>query len=151
MSAAQDVVLTDAQKDALVAAARQVQRRAYAPYSGFHVGAALLTRDGRVHLGVNVENASYPVGACAERIAIGAAYTAGESDIVAVAVATDAPIPVMPCGMCSQALFEVSPAMLVIASGAGDQRREVRVRDVLPFAYQGEGLVPVLPKPEPGR
>lgn len=143
--------LSQADKDALVAAARAVQHRAYAPYSGFHVGAALLTRDGKVHCGVNVENASYPVGACAERIAIGAAFTAGDRDIIAVAVATDAPIPVMPCGMCSQALFEVSPDLLVIASGAGDQRREVRVRDVLPFAYQGEGLTPVEPKSETTR
>jgi len=137
---AQPVTLDQAQKDALVAAARAVQARAYAPYSSFHVGSALLTRSGRVHLGVNVENASYPVGMCAERAAIGAAFTAGDSDVIAVAVATDADTPVMPCGMCSQALFELSPTLLVIASGQGDVRREAAIADVLPFAYQGEGL-----------
>lgn len=132
--------LDQAQKDTLVAAARAVQHRAYAPYSRFHVGAALLTREGRVYLGVNVENASYPVGQCAERTAIGAAYTAGDSDIVAVAVATDADTPVMPCGMCAQALFELSKTLIVIASGKGDVRREAAIAEVLPYAYQGEGL-----------
>ena len=132
--------LDQATLDALVAAARAVQPRAYAPYSRFHVGAAILTRSGRMHLGVNVENASYPVGCCAERNAIGAAHTAGDSDAIAVAVTTDAPLPVMPCGMCSQALFELSPELVVTAEGRDGARREVRIKDVLPFAYQGEGL-----------
>lgn len=134
------VPLDQAQKDALVAAARAVQHKAYAPYSHFHVGSALLTRTGAVHVGVNVENASYPVSQCAERTAIGAAFTAGDSDVIAVAVATDADTPVMPCGMCAQALFELSPTLLVIASGKGDVRREASIADVLPYAYQGEGL-----------
>ena len=134
------VQLDQAQKDALVAAARAVQHKAYAPYSHFHVGSALLTRGGRVHVGANVENASYPVSQCAERTAIGAAFTAGDSDVIAVAVATDADTPVMPCGMCAQALFELSPTLLVIASGKGDVRREAPIADVLPYAYQGEGL-----------
>lgn len=132
--------LAPASEDALVAAALSVKPRAYAPYSGFHVGSALLSRSGRVHLGVNVENASYPVGICAERTAIGAAVTAGDADIVAVAVATDATTPVMPCGMCSQALFEVSPELVVVAVDKFGQRRRARIREVLPFAYQGEGL-----------
>jgi len=136
-----DPVLTPAAKDALVLAARAVQMRAYAPYSKFHVGAAILTRSGAVHVGVNVENASYPVGCCAERIAIGAAYSAADSDAIAVAVATSADTPVMPCGMCAQALYELSRDMLVIASDVNDTRREAYVRDVLPYAYQGEGLV----------
>jgi len=135
------IPLTTAAKDALVAAARAVQQRAYAPYSKFHVGAAILTRSGAVHVGVNVENASYPVGCCAERIAIGAAYSAGDSEAIAVAVATSADTPVMPCGMCAQALFELSRDILVIASDKDDVRREAFVRDVLPYAYQGEGLV----------
>ena len=134
------VTVDEATRDALVRAARKIMFRAYAPYSNFHVGAAILTRSGAVHLGVNVENASYPVGACAERMAIGAAYTAGDSDAIAIAVATDAPTPVMPCGMCAQALFEVSPQILIIASGHGDVRAEARVSDILPHAYHGEGL-----------
>lgn len=129
-----------AQKEALVAAARAVKPRAYAPYSRFHVGSALLSKSGRHHLGVNVENASYPVGCCAERTAIGAAVTAGDADCIAVAVSTDADTPVMPCGMCAQALFELNPDLWIIAEDKHGQRREARVRDVLPFAYQGEGL-----------
>lgn len=132
--------IDQAAKDSLVAAARAVKPRAYAVYSGFHVGSALLTRSGRVHVGVNVENASYPVGACAERIAIGAAFTAGDADCIAVAVSTDADTPVMPCGMCSQALYELNPDLWIIAEDKHGHRREARVRDVLPFAYQGEGL-----------
>lgn len=135
--------LSDADKDALVAAAVAVKPRAYAPYSGFFVGSALLTRGGRHHLGVNVENASYPVGSCAERNAIGAAVTAGDADCVAVAVATDADTPVMPCGMCSQALFELNPDLQVIAVDRHGHRKEARVRELLPFAYQGEGLTRV--------
>ncbi len=135
-------MLSQADKDALVATARAVQGNAYAPYSKFHVGAAILTKSGRVHVGVNVENASYPVGCCAERIAIGAAFAAGDHEAIAVAVATDADIPVMPCGMCAQALYELSADLLVVASGKGDVRREVVMRDVLPYAYQGEGLTP---------
>ena len=132
--------LDAAQKDALVAAARTIKPRAYAPYSRFHVGSALLTRGGHHHLGVNVENASYPVGSCAERNAIGAAVTAGDADCIAVAVSTDADTPVMPCGMCAQALFELNPDRWIIAEDNHGHRREARVRDVLPFAYQGEGL-----------
>ena len=136
-----DPELAQATKDALVAAARAVQMRAYAPYSKFHVGAAILTRSGAVHVGVNVENASYPVGCCAERIAVGAAFCAGDSDAIAVAVVTSADTPVMPCGMCAQMLYELSRDLLVIASDKDDVRREVYMRDVLPYAYQGEGLV----------
>ncbi|HRE92186.1 MAG TPA: cytidine deaminase [Myxococcota bacterium] len=138
-----DGQLTGAIKDELVAAARAIKPRAYAPYSGFHVGSALLARSGARHLGVNVENASYPVGSCAERNAIGAAVTAGDADCIAVAVSTDADTPVMPCGMCAQALFELNPDLWVIAEDRHGNRREARIRDALPFAYQGEGLTRV--------
>lgn len=143
MSQVEDSGLGQETKDALVAAARAIKPRAYAPYSGFHVGSALLSRSGARHLGVNVENASYPVGSCAERNAIGAAVTAGDADCVAVAVSTDADTPVMPCGMCAQALFELNPDLWVIAEDKHGQRREARIRDALPFAYQGEGLTRV--------
>ncbi len=133
--------LSEADKLALIAAAEAVRPFAYAPYSGFHVGAALLSRSGRIHTGVNVENASYPVGQCAERTAIGVATTANDRDCVAVAIATDDAGPVMPCGMCSQALHELSPDLLVISVGRDGSRREAVMRDVLPFAYSGEGLL----------
>ncbi len=90
----------------LIAAARTVRDNAHAPYSGFKVGAAILTADGAVHLGCNVENVAYPEGTCAEAGAIAAMCAAGARDIVAVAVIADSPQPVSPCGGCRQKLAE---------------------------------------------
>lgn len=132
--------LTNEAKAELMRAARDVQRFAYAPYSKFFVGSALLASSGKVYLGVNVENASYPVACCAERSAIGAAVTAGERSFVAVAVATDAPSAVFPCGMCAQALRELGPALLVLAAGKDGVVAEAPLSAILPHAYAGEGL-----------
>lgn len=135
--------LSDADKVALMDAARDIQRRAHAPYSHFDVGAAVRASSGKVYLGVNVENASYPVGMCAERTAIGAAITAGERELVAVAVATDAPHAVFPCGMCAQALREHGAGLLVLAQGADRIVREATLDKILPYAYAGQGLAEV--------
>lgn len=134
--------LTREQEDALVRAARQIQTNAYAPYSRFHVGAALLGKSGKIYLGVNVENASYPVGMCAERAAIGRAVTDGETAFIAVAVATDAPTAVFPCGMCAQALHEHGRAqgLVVLCQGADGVVRSSTIDKILPYAYSGEGL-----------
>jgi cytidine deaminase len=94
------------QRDALIAAARAVRERAYAPYSKFAVGAAVLDEQGRVHAGCNVENAAYPQGWCAETSAIAAMVAAGGTRIVAVAVVGVASDPVTPCGGCRQRLRE---------------------------------------------
>lgn len=132
--------LSPEERATLIAAAVAVKPRAYAPYSGFHVGAAILTPKGHTHVGVNVENASYPVGVCAERTAIGALRTAGDEGARVVVVATDSETPVMPCGMCSQALFELDSDLLVIAVSRDGETREASIREILPYAYQGEGL-----------
>jgi cytidine deaminase len=104
--------------------ARAVAAQAYARYSGLHVGAALRSPAGAVYLGVNVENASYPAGLCAERAALAAAVTAGERRFSALAVATEENDPLLPCGACLQALAEFGEldivAVLPESSPAGD-------------------------------
>src|SRR4029450_12789203 len=103
----------DQQIEELVAAAAEVRSNAYAPYSEFHVGAAILA-GGRVFTGVNLENASYPVSVCAERNAVAAAITAGERRIDCVAVVTDADRPTPPGGGCRPVLGGFGPAALVM-------------------------------------
>jgi len=100
------MLITDERMAQLVAAARLARNRAYAPYSQFHVGAALLDEQGRIHAGCNVENAAYPQGQCAEATAIGQLVMAGGTRIVAAAVVGVAIQPVTPCGGCRQRLRE---------------------------------------------
>ena len=120
----------------LIAAAREVRENAYAPYSRFKVGAALLTTGGAVHRGVNVENAAYPEGTCAEAGAIAAMVAAGETRFTHVAVIADAPTPVSPCGGCRQKLFEFAApdARITMSNIAGDTV-EMAVADLLPGAF----------------
>ena len=126
----------DIDEDALLGAAREVRQRAYAPYSGFRVGAALLDADGRVWLGANVENAAYPVTICAERTALPEAVVAGARDFVALAVVCDGDGPCTPCGMCRQVLYEFAPDLLVVCAGADGRRvRYVLGRDLLPDGF----------------
>lgn len=94
--------LTTAQFHALLSGSSSAKATAYCPYSQFRVGATILTADGQYINGANVENAAYPVGTCAERVAFGKAVTEGHKDFKAVAVATDISPPASPCGMCRQ-------------------------------------------------
>jgi cytidine deaminase len=99
----------------LTARARLAQANAYAPYSNFRVGAALLCADGAVVDGCNVENASYPAGICAERVALGAAVASGHRSFSAVVIVSDADTATPPCGICRQALAEFGLSVEVIA------------------------------------
>jgi cytidine deaminase len=125
----------------LVSAAAKARKRAYAPYSGFHVGAAVLA-GGRIFSGVNMENASYPLSVCAERNAVGAAVAAGKTAIEAVAVVADADDPTPPCGGCRQVLNEFGPHMLVVCQGVSGRRSRWVLSDVLPNAFGPSNLLP---------
>lgn len=131
---------TPADVDRLLAAAREVKERAYAPYSRFHVGAAVLA-GGKVFAAPNVENASYPLSVCAERNAVAAAVAAGERSIEAVAVVADNEDPTPPCGGCRQVLNEFGPQMLVVCEGSGGRRAEWRLTEVLPHAFGPSNLL----------
>lgn len=113
--------LSVTEKQTLVRAARAMLRRAYAPYSHFHVGAAVLTAAGNVYTGCNVENSSYGLTNCAERSAIFSAI-AGEGPgmkLRAVAVLNGDRVPCSPCGACRQVIFEFGPDALIIFQGKG--------------------------------
>jgi cytidine deaminase len=125
-------------REALAQAARRARERAYAPYSNYRVGAALLTEDGTVVTGCNVENASYPACICAERVAITKAISDGHRSFVAIAVATRNGG--SPCGVCRQVMNEFAPDMLVIL--ADDERivAEHPLADLLPHGFGPENL-----------
>ena len=127
--------------DALVAAARDAMGRAHAPYSRFHVGAALRAEDGSIHAGANVENAAYPQGQCAEASAIGVLVAAGRRRIVEAAVIADSDAICVPCGGCRQRLREFMPldAPVHLCSAAGE-RRTVTLETLLPLSFGPEHL-----------
>ena len=130
--------LTRALMGELLAAAREAQASAYAPYSNFPVGAAALLSDGTLYRGCNVENASYGLTVCAERVAVFSAIADGRMDIAAIAVVTSAPKPARPCGACRQVIAEFSqadnPIILVTACSAGQTITET-ITDLLPHTF----------------
>lgn len=123
--------------DTLIQAAGDAIECAYAPYSGFKVGAALLTSDGRVFTGANVENASLSLTICAERVALVKAVTEGAREFEKLALATTADNPVSPCGACLQALAEFAPELVIIA-GSDDGPVEYLLSDLLPKPFRVE-------------
>jgi cytidine deaminase len=123
----------------LVRRARAVMANAYAPYSHFPVGAAVQAEDGSIHVGTNVENASYGLTICAERMAVGAAIAAGQRRLVRVAVASQVDPPATPCGACRQLLAEFGLDMEIIAVGPKSERR-FALRALLPEAFTRDSL-----------
>ncbi|MGI4982621.1 MAG: cytidine deaminase [Janthinobacterium lividum] len=124
--------------DALHEQARIAREAAYAPYSKFKVGAALLTRDGQVFRGCNVENAAYGLCNCAERTAFFAAVAAGHTrgDFAALAVIGDTPGPISPCGACRQVIFELGgPELPVQLGNLQDARRQTTAEALLPDGF----------------
>jgi cytidine deaminase len=122
--------------EALLEAARSARRNAYAPYSGFPVGAALLDEEGRIHPGVNVENASYGLGTCAERSAVARAMGEGARSFRAIAVVgPENDVACTPCGSCRQILHEFAPHLEVVVASDGGAARVIPLSALLPEAF----------------
>jgi cytidine deaminase len=122
--------------DELIGLAREVRANAHAPYSGFHVGAALLSRDGRVFTGVNVENASLGLSVCAERNAIARAVADGVTDFEKLAIVTDeTDEPTMPCGVCRQVIWEFARELPIIVESRPGERVVTSIAELFPRPF----------------
>ena len=120
---------------ALVERATAAMERAYAPYSRFRVGAALLGLDGSITDGCNVENAAYPAGICAERSAVAAAVARGVRAFEAIVIVTEADVPTPPCGMCRQVLVEFAPQLEVVSVTRGGAQARWSMSELRPAAF----------------
>jgi cytidine deaminase len=116
--------------------ARRAREHAYAPYSNFTVGAAVLTAAGEIFSGCNIENASLGATICAERVAILTAVAAGARDLTVLAVIADTPAPVAPCGLCRQVLAEFSPDCRVVMANTAGQIQLASLKELLPLAFR---------------
>jgi cytidine deaminase len=135
------MTLTNQDKQALIDLANTARQRAYAPYSKYHVGAALRTKTGRIFTGGNIENAAYPHTMCAERVAIFKAVSEGEMEFEVISVVTDNGG--SPCGGCRQVLAEFGlDTVVLIANGKGELTKEMTVKELLPEAFTPEHLKP---------
>ncbi len=124
----------------LVRIADEVKQNAYVPYSGFHVGAALLTKSGKVYTGVNVENVSYSPTICAESTALVKAVTDGETEFEAVAVISDSEDYTSPCGVCRQRIFEFGNDIDVIIANGKREYKVYKIKDLLPAGFNKETM-----------
>ncbi|AEH51060.1 cytidine deaminase [Pseudothermotoga thermarum] len=122
----------------LIELALKAMQKAYAPYSNFKVGAALLTKSGKVYLGCNVENASYGLTICAERVAIFSAVADGEREFEKLVVVANTPLPVSPCGACRQVMAEFGNFEVILV-GKDGKYRITCVEELLPYAFNLRG------------
>lgn len=125
-------------KEELIRLAKEARERAYAPYSKFKVGAALLTEDGKVFTGGNVENASYGLSICAERVAAVKAVSDGHTRFSRLVVVADTEEPCPPCGVCRQMLFEFAPDMPILMVTLRGKEKELTLRELLPEPFGDE-------------
>lgn len=126
--------------EALVTAARAARERAIAPYSGFLVGAALESADGRIFTGCNIENASYGLTVCAERVALLKALSEGQRSFTRIAVVADTPSPTPPCGPCRQLLWEYCGDIPVIMANLDSVSATHRLASLFPMPFDARNL-----------
>ena len=122
--------------DSVIAAAWEAREHAYAPYSGFRVGAAVQTGSGSIYGGCNIENVSYGLCNCAERTAMFHAIAAGEKQLERIVVCADTPDPVAPCGACRQVMQELGPQMEVLLINREGKQIHTTVAELLPYSFQ---------------
>lgn len=129
-------------KKELISRAVEAARKAYAPYSNFHVGAALIAKSGKIYLGANIENSSYGLTICAERTAAFNAVLNGEKEFDAIAIVSDSGNFTPPCGACRQVLSELcGKNLLVIMSNKKGEIKEMTLEELLPFSFDKENLI----------
>jgi cytidine deaminase len=124
----------------LISKAKEARKKAYAPYSGFRVGAALEAKDGRIYTGSNVENASYAVTCCAERTALVKAVSDGVKSFRRIAIVADTKEPCPPCGVCRQALYEFAPRLQVIMANTRGRFEVASLDELLTHAFYSEKM-----------
>jgi len=122
-------------EEELIEMAKQARFKAYAPYSSFRVGVALLASDGRIFTGCNIENASYGLSICAERVALLKAVSEGCSDFIKLVVVADTKEPCSPCGACRQVLFEFNPDISILMVNLEGKRLVMTARELLPKPF----------------
>ena len=127
----------DTQFNDLIRSAFKGRLQAYVPYSKFAVGAAVQCKSGAVFAGNNIENISYGLTICAERVAIGSAVAAGEREFVAIAVVADTIEPIAPCGACRQFLAEFSPDLVIVSATVAGDRKIENLSNLLPDPKRG--------------
>lgn len=126
--------------DELVRKAKEARKKAYSPYSRVRIGAAVMTRTGKVYSGCNIENSSYGLSNCAERTAIFKAVSEGERDIVAIAIVGESDDYTRPCGACRQVMVQFNPEMKVIRRGTDGFASDTTARELLPHSFNPKGL-----------
>ena len=132
--------MDESEQQSLIDLANEARKRAYAPYSKYHVGAALRTKSGKIYTGVNIENAAYPHTMCAERVAIFKAVSEGETEFEVIAVATNNGG--SPCGGCRQVMAEFGlDTIVLIADGEGHLQKQMTVDELLPEAFTPKQLL----------
>jgi len=122
----------------LISEAEKARKNAYAPYSKFSVGAALLSRNGKVYTGANLENSSFGQTVCAERLALYKAVSDGEKDFKKIAIVAPGAEPVTPCGICRQALFEFSPELEIVCANLKGKVKKYTLKQLLPHSFKYE-------------